>query len=194
MMRKALLIAFLATPIFGALATSAKADTYKFTVTNVTFKDGFIINGTFDVNFTSKTITDVDLTGNGPLSGDTWSNTPCGGLPFINATPICFDSSGIKTYGLEFVFPFPIKSGSSGNLDGASKIKVPGLIIPGSNDYKSGTYSIEAVPSSTPEPSSALLLSIGLFLLLRRKTNSCLGDCRVEPINLTHFEMYNPGA
>ena len=171
------LVLVLGVLVCAATVLPARADSLEFTITNAKFNGGGTLNGTFDVNKTAKTVTDVDLTlAGGMKSFGDWSYTPCSGLPIINGFDLCFDSTETLD-GLKLVFPDPFAAGASGNLGKASEIIISLPHLLGVGDLTSGTYSIASIPSpaGAPEPSSALLLAIGLTGILgtlRRKRHT----------------------
>jgi hypothetical protein len=160
--------------VCAATVLPARADSFEFTITNAKFNGGGTLNGTFDVNRTAHTVTDVDLALVGGMKsfGD-WSFTPCLGLGILNGFDLCFDSTETMD-GLKLIFPDPFAAGASGNLGKGSEIIIPVLHLLGAGDLNSGKYSIAALPSPSgmPEPSSALLLTValtGMLGTLRRK-------------------------
>lgn len=168
------LVLVLGVLVCAATVLPARADSLEFTITNAKFNGGGTLNGTFDVNTTAKTVTNVDLTlAGGMHSFGDWSYTLCGGLGILNGFDLCFDSPELAD-GLKLVFPDPFAAGASGNLGKGSEIIISELHLLGQGDLTSGTYSITSIPSpsGTPEPSSALLLLVGLTGILgtlRRK-------------------------
>lgn len=171
------LVLVLGVLVCAATVLPARADSFEFTITNAKFNGGGTLNGTFDVNQSAHTITNVDLTlAGGMKSFGDWSFTSCGGLGVLGGFEFCFDSTETMD-GLKLVFPDPFAAGASGNLGKGSEIIIPVLHLLGAGDLTSGTYSIASIPSpsGTPEPSSALLLAVGLTGMLgalRRKRHT----------------------
>jgi hypothetical protein len=171
------LVLVLGVLVCAATVLPAWADSFEFTITNAKFNGAGTLNGTFDVG-THGTVTDVDLTlAGGMHSYGDWSVTPCG-LPLVlHGFDFCFDSTELTDVLIKLVFPNPLSAGASGDLAGGTEVILPLPHLIGQGDLTSGTYSIASIPSSSgmPEPSSALLLAVGLTGMLgtlRRKRHT----------------------
>jgi hypothetical protein len=192
---KRMVIAFAAIVLMSLTAASAKADSVTYTLDNVNFVGGGSATGSFSYNFATNDFTAINIVVAGALNTPTQTFTLGNLVPndFGNPTGWCascdpllgmFDqftlNDGKDILFLDLLLPTPMSDNNLVDPLVPDPMDLTALESdlyfdcsndpdnPGCNDFdgvSSGSL-IAGVPTSTPEPSTLLLLAIGVAGML----------------------------